>query len=931
MKLKFFVSSFLIILLISLMIAPGLTAFSAVDYEAYAKKLDKTTYDGELGAIYSKKVTIFRVWSPDADAVSVKFYKSADSKKYTRITNLTKNKRTGVWAVHIGGDLKNTYYTFLVTNKGKTVETSDVYAKACGVNGKRSMVVDLNSTNPKGWESDTHITVDNQTDARIWEVQISDFSSSSTSGVSKKNRGKYLAFTENSTTVNSVSGAESTCVDYLKKLGVNYVQINPFYDFGSIDESDKSGKDKVYNWGYDPVNYNCPEGSYSSNPNKGTVRITECKKMIQALHKAGIGVIMDVVYNHTQQSKNSPFNKTVPNYYYRINPDGSFSNGSGCGNDTASERKMYRKFMVDSVNYWAREYHIDGFRFDLMGLHDVDTMNRIRESLDTINDKIIMYGEAWNLDTTADSGTKLSNQDNLSLLNARIGAFDDTFRDAVKGSTNGVDKGFIQSGSNKSRLKTGILAQCDDDFGWAKAPSQCVTYSSCHDNLCLWDKLVKSVKGNKADYKKRYEDLTAMNKLAGAINYTSQGISFILAGEELCRTKNGDENSYKSGVKLNQINWENLYTFGDVSDYYRGLNEIRKNIKGFTDASGKTAKNIKFKSDVPDGVLAYSFNDDKYGKVAVVFNSTQSNKTVSVKGSFVQIADNITAGMEKLAYVNGSVLVPGCSAAVLVDSDSYEKNAPKVNNGKVFVRYHSGDEIFKSYVVNGEKGSDFKIEPLNSVLINYNVKKSEGTSGKFDDKVRYCDFYCEKYDGSFSSVTFNFIDESTEKNITDSYVMTNRQGQPYETMEIPAVDGYTLSLDKLPKNGCGVFSDKNKIVNYKYQRNTSTDKSCKINIIYMSNNGKILGTDSLSGDNGTEYKTGNIEFDGYILSKKPDNASGTYSDAEQTVLYIYSPVSFTDYLPAIIVIVFFTVLITALGVIYYKRRKAFLMKSIEIS
>lgn len=931
MKLKFFVSSLLIILLFALGFVPYFTAFSAFDYEAYAKKLDKTTFDGELGAIYSKKVTIFRVWSPDADAVSVKFYKSADSKKYTKITNMTKNKRTGVWAVYIGGDLKNTYYTFLVTKNEKTVETSDIYAKACGVNGKRSMVVDLNSTNPKGWENDTHITVDNQTDARIWEVQISDFSSSATSGISKKNRGKYLAFTEKGTTVNSVAGAESTCVDYLKKLGVNYVQINPFYDFGSIDENDKSGKDKVYNWGYDPVNYNCPEGSYSSNPHKGNVRIKECKKMIQALHKAGIGVIMDVVYNHTQQSKDSPFNKTAPNYYYRMNPDGTFSNGSGCGNDTASERKMYRKFMVDSVKYWASEYHIDGFRFDLMGLHDVVTMNRIRESLDEIDKKIIMYGEAWNLDTTADSGTKLANQDNVSLLSTRIGAFDDTFRDAVKGSTNGVDKGFVQSGANKSGLKTGILAQCEEDFGWAKAPSQCVTYSSCHDNLCLWDKLVKSVKGGKGDFKKRYEDLTAMNKLAGAINYTSQGINFILAGEELCRTKNGDENSYNSGVKLNQINWDNLYTFGDVSDYYRGLNEVRKNIKGFTDPTSYTAKNIKFKSDVPDGVIAYSFTDKKFGKVAVIFNSSNSNQTVSVKGSFVQLVNNVTAGMDKLAFVNGSVVLPGRSAAVLVDSETYEKNAPKVKNGKVFVRYHNGDEIFKSYVVNGEKGSDYKIEPLNSVLMNYNIKKTEGDSGKFDNNVRYCDFYCEKYDGSFSSVTFNFIDESTEKNITDSVVMTNRRGQPYETMEIPAVDGYTLNLDKLPKNGCGVFSKNNKVVNYLYRRSLSRDKSCKINIVYMSTDGKILGSDSLSGDNGTDYKTEKIEFDGYTLHKTPDNAVGTYSDAEQTVLYIYSPVSFTAYLPTILMIVFFICLIIALAVIYYKRRKAFLMKSIDIS
>ncbi len=932
MKLKNTVS-ILLIILISIFSFSVFPVSAVKDYEAYAKKLDKTTYSGQLGAIYSKKVTVFRVWSPNADAVRVKFFKSGSSKKYTKITKMTKNKRTGVWAVHVAGNLKNTYYTFLITRKNKTYETTDIYAKACGVNGKRSMVVDLDSTYPEGWNNDKHISVDKQTDARIWEVQISDFSSSATSGVSKENRGKYLAFTEQGTTVNSVSGSASTCVDYLKNLGVNYVQINPFYDFGSIDESDKSDKDELYNWGYDPVNYNCPEGSYSSNPDKGAVRIKECKKMIQALHNAGIGVIMDVVYNHTHKSSDSPFNITVPDYYYRMNPDGSFSNGSGCGNDTASEHLMFRKFMIDSVTYWASEYHIDGFRFDLMGLHDVETMNRIREALDNLEggEKLLMYGEAWNLNTAADSKTVLATQDNVSQLDLRIGAFDDTYRDAIKGSTNGTDSGFIQSGLNKSNLKTGILAQSDDTMGWAKSPSQCVTYASCHDNLTLWDKLVKSVKGSKGKFDKRYEDLVAMNKLAGAITYSSQGMSFMLAGEELCRNKNGDENSYKSGVKLNQINWEDMYTYGDVSDYYKGLIEIRKNISAFTDVSKKTIDSIKFKSDVPNGVIAYSLNDVKYGKVAVVFNSADKTQTVSLKGRFVKLANEVTAGMENLGYADGSVTLAARSASILVDSGHYEKNNPEVKNGKVLVRYHNGGDIFKSYVVNGEKGSDFKIEPLNSVLINYNVKKSEGTSGKFSDGINYCDFYCDKYDGSFSSVTFNFIDDKTEKNITDSVVMTNRKGQPYSTMEIPAVDGYTLNLSQLPKNGCGEFTDKNKEVNYKYTKKTSADGICKVNIIYMSSDGKVLGTDTLSGDNGTEYKTGNIEFDGYSLSKTPDNVSGTYFAAEQTVLYIYEPVSFTAYLPAVITIVSAAVIIAALLIVYYKRRKAFLMKSLDIS
>ncbi len=919
----------LIICSVGMCISPSVSA--AKDYEAYAKKLDKTVFSGELGAIYSKRVTIFRVWAPSARAVRVKFYRSCTAKKYVKITPMTKNKRTGIWAVHVAGDLKNIYYTFVITRGNKSYETSDIYAKACGVNGKRSMVVDLASTNPEGWENDRHISVDKQTDARIWEVQISDFSSSESSGVSKSNRGKYLAFTETGTTVDSVSSNEPTCVDYLKRLGVNYVQINPFYDFGSIDETDKSGKDSVYNWGYDPVNYNCPEGSYSSNPYKGAVRIKECKKMIQALHKAGIGVIMDVVYNHTQKWKDSPFNLTVPNYYYRRNSDGSYSNGSGCGNDTASERKMFRKFMVDSVTYWAKEYHIDGFRFDLMGLHDVGTMNKIRASLDKLEggEKLIMYGEAWNLNTSADSGTVLATQDNVAKLDLRIGAFDDMYRDAIKGSTAGTDTGFIQSGNNKSNLKTGIIAQSDSTMGWAKAPSQCVTYASCHDNLTLWDKLVKSVKGSKAEYRKRYEDLTAMNKLAAAVTFTSQGISFILAGEELCRSKDGDENSYKSGVKRNKINWEDVYTFGDVSDYYKGLMEIRKNIPGFTDASVSTADRIRFLDNMPGDVLAYTFRDVKYKRVVVLFNSGDKAQNVSFGGSYVQLCSDKTAGMEKLGYVSSGMNLPAKSAAILVDKDAYESISPKVENGKVMVRYHCNNEVFMSYVINGEKGSAYEVQPLNRVLMNYNIKKSDGKSGKFNSELRYCDFYCEKYDGSYSSVTFNFIDDSTEKNITDTLVMTNRKGQPYRTMDIPAVDGYSLNLERLPKNGCGVFSDKDKTVNYRYIKKTADDTACRINIIYMADDGKILSTDSQTGDNGTPYQTENIEFENYKLSKIPDNNTGEFSAAEQTVLYIYTPSGFSGTL--LIAVPVILALAAALGVLYYKRRKKALMQSLDIS
>ena len=495
------------------------------DYQAYAAELDKSAYSGnDLGAVYTEKSTTFKVWSPKASAVSVDIYdygSEAEGGKSIRTTNMTLDKKTGVWSATISGDLAGKYYDYAVTHGEETKRTADIYARACGVNGKRSMVVDLRKTDPDNWENDLHVMVDKPTNASVWEISVADFSSSETSGVSKSNRGKFLAFTESGTTVDCIQGGTPTCMDYLKKLGVKYVQIMPMYDFGSVDES----KDimKQFNWGYDPVNYNVPEGSFSTDPYNGAVRIKECKQMIQALHNAGIGVIMDVVYNHTY-STDSWFQYTVPNYYYRMNEDGTFSNGSGCSNDTASEHLMFRKYMIDSVTYWAKEYHIDGFRFDLMGLHDVTTMNDIRAALDGLYEdgsgkKILMYGEAWNMPTKADEGTVMANQQNLTQMDDRIGAFDDTIRDAIKGSTAGADKGFVQSGGKRSDLKTGFLGQ--SNLGWANVPSQCVTYASCHDNLCLYDKLVDSVYGS-SEYRKRHEDLVLMNKLSAAIVMTAQ-------------------------------------------------------------------------------------------------------------------------------------------------------------------------------------------------------------------------------------------------------------------------------------------------------------------------------------------------------------------------------------------------------------------------
>ena len=360
MKFKRIISGVLSVIMMSGLCTSAVNAAGEKDYQAYAAKLDKWAYNGnDLGATYSEKGTTFKLWSPYADGVTLNVYEkgSEDEGGETVATKEMKlDKKTGVWEIGVNGDLAGMYYTYTVKHGDDEYETGDVYAKGCGVNGKRSMVVDLSSTNPDNWDNDRHVFVPKATDASVWEISVADFSSAENSGVIKAHRGKFLAFTENGTTVDGIQGGTPTCVDYLKKLGVKYVQIMPMYDFGSVDES----KDimEQYNWGYDPVNYNCPEGSYSTNPYDGNVRIKECKQMIQALHNAGIGVIMDVVYNHTYSTE-SWFQYSVPNYYYRMNADGTFSNGSGCSNDTASEHLMFRKYMIDSVTYWANEYHID--------------------------------------------------------------------------------------------------------------------------------------------------------------------------------------------------------------------------------------------------------------------------------------------------------------------------------------------------------------------------------------------------------------------------------------------------------------------------------------------------------------------------------------------------------------------------------------------
>lgn len=920
---------------------------TVTDYQAYAANLDKSAYSGnDLGASYSKKATTFKVWSPNAASVRVNIFEHGSDNEgdagsiMSRAMSL--DKTTGVWSVTINGDLLNKYYTYSVTHGKTTKETADVYAKACGVNGQRSMVVDLSTTNPDGWKNDKHVLVQNQTDASVWEISVADFSSSESSGVSEANRGKYLAFTEEGTTVNGVQGASSTCVDYLKKLGVKYVQIMPFYDFGSVDES-KNIMDQ-YNWGYDPVNYNCPEGSYSTNPKKGEVRIKECKQMIQALHNAGIGVIMDVVYNHTYTS-DSWLQRTVPNYYYRMNNDGTFSNGSGCSNDTASEHLMFRKYMIDSVTYWASEYHIDGFRFDLMGLHDVTTMNSIRTALDNLyadgsGSQILMYGEAWDMATNCDEGTVLASQKNLKQLSDRIGAFDDTIRDAIKGSTGGTDGAFVQEGSRRANLKTGIAGQSDTTTGWANVPSQCVTYASCHDNLCLYDKLVGSVYGADGKYRKRYEDLVAMNKLSAAIVITSQGIPFSLGGEEFCRSKDGDENSYASSRKENMLDWENVDLYSDVIEYYRGLYKIRDAFAAFSDSTAATANSLTYLSDVPKGVMGYTINNTESGKwsqMCVIFNGSDSVQNVTAKGDWVVLADNKTAGLRNIKNVTNSVKVEAHSAVIMVDTKSYDSAGIMDDEGAVVIDYYDNktEKLIKSQTLTGELGTSYDVTNLASTL-NYDVKKTDGEiKGVFTDQVGHAKVYVEEYDGEMSTVTVKFVDETNNTEIEDSFLVKNRKGEQYYTPDLPSIKNYKLVLDDLPTNGAGKLDSASKTVTYKYTRVTDDeDKTvCRVNAIYMDDSGKILDTKTITGVEGQAYSLSQNTYEEKDLVSVPEKANGTFKSGEINVVFSYSsnPDPLKQMLPFVYVGTGLIIALCAASVIYSSnKRKKRIMAELDI-
>lgn len=633
----------------------------------------KYTYTGnDLGSIYSKESTSFRVYAPTAESVTLNLYEDGlQGEAYETIA--MEPAENGTYKVTVSGDLHKKYYTYTAKVDGKEKEAVDPYAKAVGANGVRGMVVDLSTTNPEGFLEEKRPEKINTTDAVIYELHIRDFSIDESSGM--KYKGKYKAFTEE----NTVNGDNlKTGVDHIKELGVTHVHLLPSFDYGSVDETKLD--EPQYNWGYDPVNYNVPEGSYSTDPFHGEVRIKEFKEMVQALHKQGICVVMDVVYNHVFDAEDFCYQKIVPDYFFRKDGD-NFSDASACGNETASNHLMVRKFMVDSLKYWAEEYHIDGFRFDLMAIHDITTMNEIRKTLNEVDENIIIYGEGW----TAEESPLPKKERALKEYTYKmpgIAAFSDDLRDAIKGSVfEELERGFVSGEPDLEELiqfgvtgavghshlyREDVTYKQEIPQPWASEPAQCVNYTSCHDNYTLWDKLAVS---NSEKTPKQLED---MNKLAIAIVFTSQGIPFIHAGEEILRSKPDEnkeygyeENSFKSSDKINSIKWDTKKENMDIFAYYQGLIAFRKATKALRlRTKEEVEQSIEFLPILP-GVVSYRVKTAEE-ELFIAYNAGEKEVTLELpEGTFGVYVNKEKAGVELLEKVEKQVVVAPVSAMVL--------------------------------------------------------------------------------------------------------------------------------------------------------------------------------------------------------------------------------------------------------------------------
>ena len=636
------------------------------------------TYEGsDLGALWTKEKTAFRLWAPTAIGVRINLYKGGTAGVSDLLEQIPmKLDVQGTWVAEKTGDLQGVYYTYEVAVDEKTVEACDPYARTTGVNGQRAMILDLKSTDPAGWEHDRDPHYGAPiTDAVIYELHIRDLSSDPSSGIVHK--GKFLALTESGT---KNANGDPTGLDHIKALGITHLHLLPVYDYGSVDES----KPEIpqFNWGYDPVNYNVPEGSYSTDPFHGEVRVREMKQMVKALHDNGISVVMDVVYNHVFHVDEFCFNQIVPNYFSRTDSWGNFSNGSGCGNDTASERSMVKKYIVDSVKFWASEYHIDGFRFDLVGLIDTETINAIISEVHEEHPNVLFYGEGWSMSTKlTKSGYAMTTQLN-STLTPEFSFFSDTLRDLLRGSVFDDNlPGFVAGAPGMDEtLKQCFLGQ---PF-WCKIPAQSVNYASCHDNMALFDRITQSTPGVPRSTR------IQMNKLAAAIYMTCQGVPFLQAGEELLRSKplpdgTFDSNSYHSPDSVNSIKWRTLSIpeYRDTCAYYQGLIAFRKAhpILRLTTAE-EVAANAVAISGLQKNVLAFHLNGGVNGETAqglyIVFNATATRQRVPLPaGKWNVHVDHQRAGTDPLATVQTKVNLAPFSAMMLVKEPVHSVKKPR--------------------------------------------------------------------------------------------------------------------------------------------------------------------------------------------------------------------------------------------------------------
>lgn len=610
----------------------------------------------ENECVYTPEKTTFTFWSSIAEKMEVRLYNTYDAAEFEVIT--LQEQEGDYWTATIKGDQVGKFYTVCSYQGGEWgQESPGIFAKAVSVNGQRAAIIDMQATNPEGWENDQRPAMADPTEVVVYETHMRDFTIDATSGIA--NKGKFIAFTEQGT--QTAEGLASG-IDHLKELGITHIQILPMYDYGSIDETTLDLN--KYNWGYDPVNYNVPEGGYSTNPYDPTTRIREAKTMIQALHAAGIRVIMDVVYNHTFSAEGCALGRVVPQYFYRMNEDGSYANGSGCGNETASDKEMMRQFMVESVCYWAREYHIDGFRFDLMGIHDQETMRQIRAALDEIDPSIITYGEGWAASSPAYPYEQLAMKQ-WTYTMPRVGAFSDDIRNALIGSPFDHHRGFA-SGNTASRdaVRYGLVA-CPD---WSGEPMQHVSYITCHDNYCLRDRIEVAAAEETEATKLR------MNKLAQTAVMVSQGMTFFYGGEELFRTKQGVENSYQSPDSINVIEWANKQTYNDLYTYYREIIKIRRQHKGFRLGTAELVKNhVEFPETTQEGLIIYRIKDlqgiDTASSLVVLLNGTAEPMEAEVpQATYTVLAHDAQANANGMGTIEGGkVQVAPYSATILAE------------------------------------------------------------------------------------------------------------------------------------------------------------------------------------------------------------------------------------------------------------------------